>query len=152
MQHRAIIMELRNTGKLKGVKPCVVYLKRNMGNIYREGQADFVMTINKNMLNFQKLSFFLKKLKPNDDFSIDLRIIKEYTFVSRTFNNTLCLYDSNKRFIEIHYNKGIADTYITEDNVSRIIKVLEEMGIKEINIEKDVMGYEKPDTEGKGSN
>lgn len=152
MQRRRIIMELRNTGKLKGVKPCVIYLKRNMGNIYREGQADFVMTKNKNVLHFQKLSLFLRKLRPKEDFTIDLRIIKEYAFITKPFNNTLCLYDRNNRYIEIHYNKGISDTFTTEDNISRIIKELEEMGIKEINIEKDVMGDEEPDTEGKGSN
>jgi len=152
MQRRRIIMELRNTGKLKGVKPCIVYLKRNMGKIYNEGQADFVMSMNKTMLHFQKLSLFLRRLQPKEDFSIDLRIMEAYAFTVRSFNNTLTLFDRNKRFIEIHYHKGIADTFTTEDNIDRIIKVLEEMGIKQINFEKDVMGNEEPDTEGKGSN
>lgn len=152
MQRRRILMELRGAGKIKGVKPCIVFLKRNMGKMYNQGTADFVMSVNKYSLHFQKLSLFLRRLQPKDDFSIDLRIIKCYSFMVHSYNNTLTLYDANNRFLEINYHKGIADTFTTEDNINRIIKSLEEMGVKEINLAKDVIGNEEPDTEGEGTN
>ncbi len=152
MQRRRIIMELRNSGKLKGVKPCMIYLKNNMGKIYNEGHADFVMSIKDNTLYFQKLSSFLRQLKPKEDFSLDLRRFKEYAFFQHSFYNVLCLYDKDKRYIEINYNKGIADTFPTEDNVNRIIKVLEEKGIREIDLEKDVISDEESNAKGKEIN
>lgn len=153
MQRRRIVMDLRTSGLLKGVKPCVIYLKNNLGKIYNEGQADFVLTIKNNrFLNFQKLSFFLHRLKPKDDFTLDLNNFKEYSFFQHMYYNTLCIYDNHKRFIEIHYNKGVSDTYPTEDNMSRIIKILEEKGIKEIKLDEGTDDDEEFDTEGKGSN
>lgn len=137
MQRRRIVMELRNSGKLKGVKPCMIYLKNNLGKIYNEGQADFVMSLKNDRLYFQKITLILKRLKPKDDFSVDLKTINEYAVFEKMYYNTLCLYDINKRFIEIHYNKGIADTYPTEDNISRIIKVLQERGIKERKFDEE---------------
>lgn len=151
MQRRRIVMELRTSGKLKGGKPCMVYLKNNLGKIYNEGQADFVMTLKNDTLNFQRITFILKRLKPADDFSVNLKTIKEYALFNKTFYNILCLYDINNRFIEIHYNKGIPDTYPTEDNISRIIKVLEEKGIKEIYREGDESLNEEVNAEGKGT-
>ena len=43
-------------------------------------------------------------------------------------------------------------TFPTEDNMSRIIKILEEKGIKEINLDKGFDADEESNTEGKGSN
>ena len=37
--------------------------------------------------------------------------------------------------MEVCYNKGIPDTAPTEININRIIKVLEEKGIKQINLD-----------------
>ncbi len=153
MQRKAIVMNVRTSGLLKGVKPCVIFLKNNIGKIYNEGQSDFILTIKNNRyLNFQKLSFFLHRLKPKEDFTLDLNNFKEYSFVKHMYHNTLCIYDYKKRFIEIHYHKGIEDTFPTEDNMSRIIKILEEKGIKEINLDKGFDEDEESNTEGKGSN
>ncbi len=152
MQRREIIMNLRANGKLKGVKPCMIFLKNNLGKIYNEGQADFVMSIKGDILYFQKITFFLKRLKPADDFTLNLNIIKEYAFFKKSFSNTLCLYDKDKRFIEINYNKGIPDTFPTEDNINRIIKILEQKGIKEIYKEEDENLNEESDTAGEKSN
>lgn len=151
MQRRRIVMELRTGGKLKGGKPCMVYLKNNLGKIYNGGQADFVMTLKNDTLNFQRITFILKRLKPADDFSVNLKTIKEYALFNRTLYNVLCLYDINNRFIEINYNKGIPDTYPTEDNISRIIKVLEEKGIREIYKEGEDSSDEGADAEGEGT-
>lgn len=151
MQRRRIVMELRNSGKLKGVKPCMIYLKNNLGKIYNEGHADFVMSMKDNTLYFQRISSVLKQLKPKDDFSLDLRRFREYAFFQHSFYNVLCLYDKDKRYIEIHYNKGVPDTYPTEDNINRIIKTLEERGIREIHMEGEEVLDEESDAEGKGT-
>lgn len=151
MNRKQIIMDLRANGKLKGVKPCMVFLKNNLGQIYTEGQADFVMSIKGDTLYFQKITLFLKRLKPKDDFSVNLNNFKEYAFFQKALSNTLCLYDDKKRFLEINYNKGIPDTYMTEDNISRIIKIIEEKGIKEIYNEEENID-EKLDTKGEGTN
>lgn len=152
MQRRQIVMNLRTSGKLKGGKPCMVYFKSNLGKIYTEGRSDFVMSLSKDVLHFQKITTFLRRLKPSEDLSFPISRFKEYTFFRSTFYNTLCLYDAEKKYLEIHYNVGIADTFPTEDNISRIIKVLEEKGIKEIDLEKDVMKDEKPNSQGEGTN
>lgn len=152
MQRRQIIMNLRTSGHLKGVKPCMVFLKNNLGKIYNEGQADFVMSIKDDKLFFQKITFLFKKLKPKDDFELNLNNIVEYTLIERSLYNVLCLYDNKKRYIEINYHKGIADTFPTEDNICRIIKSLEGRGIKKINLEKDVLNNEQSDSATEKSN
>lgn len=153
MQRKEIIMDIRTSGYLKGLKPCYVFLRQNIGKIYNGTQADFIMSLKNKTLYFQKLSFFFKKLKPKDDFELNITKFKQYAIFNRTFENVLCLYDRNNNFIEIHYHKGIPDTYITEDNISRICKILDEEGIKQIynNDEEDELD-EGTDTEGKGTN
>ena len=149
MQRRTIIMNLRNYGKLKGVKPCFISMKNNLGKIYTEGQADFVMSIKNDKLYFQKLTFFLRRLKPADDFSLDIRTLRSYALFEKPYHNILYLYDVNKRFLEIHYFKGTPDMYPTEDNILRIIKVLEERGIKKWNPEEEI--DEEDDTKRSGT-
>lgn len=152
MQRKEIIMNIRSSGQLKGLKPCFVFLRQNIGKIYTGTQADFIMSLKNNTLYFQKLSFLFRKLKPKDDFELNIKMFKEYAILKRTLENILCLYDHKKNFIEIHYHKGIADTYITEDNIARICKVLDDAGIKEIYKEEIEDTNEESNTEGKGTN
>ena len=132
MKRIQIVHNLRVSGRLKGKKPAIVFLKRNQGQIYNKGVAYFVMTEKNNKLNFQRLTTFTKSLKPEDDFSIDLTDFKKYIFVKRSFYNILCLYNSKRQFIEINYDRGTPDTYPSEENIALIIDMLEKMGIKEI--------------------
>ena len=152
MQRKEIIMNVRSSGYLKGLKPCYVFLRQNIGKIYNGTQADFIMSLKNKVLYFQKISFFFKKLKPKDDFELNITKFKEYAIFEKTFENILCLYDRNNNFIEIHYHKGIPDTYITEDNISRMCKLFDEAGIKQIYKDEEVDVDEESDTEGKGSN
>ena len=137
MQRREIIMALRNEGKLKGLKPCYIYLKQNLGKIYNDGQSDFVMSLKGDILYFQKLTIILHRLKPKYDFELNLKRFVTYSIVEHRLSNCLYLYDKQGYFIEICYHKGIPDTAPTEININRIIKVLEEKGIKKINIYDD---------------
>ena len=43
MEKRELLLALRREGKLKGHKPCFVYLKHNLGKIYNEGSAKFII-------------------------------------------------------------------------------------------------------------
>ena len=132
MNRTQIIQNLRVSGRLKGKKPAVVFLKKNIGEIYNGGVAYFVMTEKNGKLNFQRLTFFTKSLKPELDFSIDLKDFTKYVYVKRKIYNILCLYNSKRQFIEINCESGIPDTFLSIRNVEEIIELLKEMGAKEI--------------------
>jgi hypothetical protein len=125
-------MELRVTRKLKGKKPCFIYMKKNKGQIYNEGQSDFVMTITDKYIHFQKLSFFLRKLQPEKDFKIERGIIKTYSVYQINIATTMLnLYTVDRKYLQIYFNVGIADTIETENNINEIIGLLEAQGVKE---------------------
>ena len=71
MGRKETIMEMRVNRLLKGKKPCYVYLRQNIGQIYEGGQSDFIMSITDNFIHFQKLSFFLRRYKPEKDLKVD---------------------------------------------------------------------------------
>ena len=150
MDRKGILLDLRNEGKLKGLKPCFINLRPNIGKIYNGGSGTFIMTIRDNTLYFQKLSFFLHRLQPKDDFSVNAKRFTEYKIDRRTALAVLYLYDSEGRFLQIIYQIGTRESFATEDNISRIIKELETtIGLKEAG---DNNGEEKPHNEGEGSN
>ena len=150
MDRKGILLELRNAGKLKGLKPCFVSLRQNMGKIYNGASGTFIMTIRDNTLHFQKLSFFLHRLVPGDDFSVNAKRFIEYGINKRTAVAILSLYDKDGRFLPIVYSIGTKETYATEDNISRILKELEEKnGLK---LEGENSGEESVESEGEGLN
>ena len=132
MNRKQIILENRTAGLLKGHRPSIVFLKQNGGKIYTEGTADFIMSISKENLQFQRLSFFTKRLLPQKDFSVSLSRFKSYNL--RQINlavKCLTLYTVEKFFIEIFFYVNTADTYESEMNIAAILKMLEERGVKE---------------------
>lgn len=140
MNIKEVIMRYRNTKRIKGIKPAYITLKRNGGKIYNSTAADFIMSIRDDVLYFQRLTF-LKNLKPNLDFEINLKNFQEYSLITlNSFTNCLYLYDKKNCYINIFYNKGLPETYLSEDNISRIIVDLEKMGIKEIKSEDEKNG------------
>ncbi len=132
MGRKETIMEMRVNRLLKGKKPCYVYLRQNIGQIYEGGQSDFIMSITNNFIHFQKLSFFLRRYKPEKDLKVDRKSIKSYTHYNMNIATmTLILYTYDKKYIQIFYNTGIADTAETENNILGIINMLKEQGVKE---------------------
>lgn len=126
------IMEMRVNRLLKGKKPCFIYMRQNKGEIYMGGQSDFIMTITDNFIHFQKLSFFLRKYQPKGDLKLDRKSIKYFTHYNMNIaTNTLILYTVDKKFIQVFYNCGVVDTIETENNISDIINLLKEQGVKE---------------------
>ena len=136
MNQKDLLISLRSSGVLKGIKPVAVKLNKNKGGIYLDGKADYVMTIKDNILYFQRLSVFLKKPLPNLDFSVNLNNFKEYSVLTiNSYVNCLYLYNKKNQYLEMYYLKGTRDTYFSEDNLFRMIKDFESLGIKEIKEE-----------------
>ena len=50
MQRKELVNTFRSQGKIKGGKPCVIYLKNNIGKIYNEGYGDFILSQKNNDL------------------------------------------------------------------------------------------------------
>ena len=130
MDRRAYLLNMRKAGLLKGQKPCFITLKINMGKIYNDGTADFIMSYRDGILYFQRMSFFFKSLKPKLDFELHAQRFVEYKFINRNFMNTLCLYDKDGCYLEIHYQKGTLQTASTEDNIQRIVDILKQNGLR----------------------
>ena len=108
------------------------------------------MTLRENTFYFQKLSFFLHRLVPNEDFSVNVKRFIEYKINKKTAIAVLYFYDKEGRFLPVMYQIGTPNTFSTEENISRILKELEEKyGLK---MEDEDYGKEEPDTEGEGSN
>lgn len=123
MEKRELLLALRREGKLKGHKPCFVYLKPNLGKIYNEGSAKFIMSLKDDKLYFQRLTLF-NGLRESDDFSLNAKRFKEYNLIDKTISMTLILYDINGLFIEINYKARRKDSFTTEDNIVRILDEL----------------------------
>lgn len=135
LNRKLIILENRTKGLLKGHRPAIVFLKKNQGKIYEGGAGDFIMSIGKDALHFQRLSMFTKKLVPEKDFMLPLHRIKSYHL--RTVNiitNCLTLYTTEKFYIEISYNTKTPDSYESEMNIQSILKILKERNIMEMKL------------------
>ena len=104
MNRKELVMQYRVTRQLKGHRPTVIYLKKNIGKIYEEGTADFIMSLGKEELFFQRLSTFKKRLLPQKDFELSLARIKSYHLRDiNPFTKCLTFYTAESFFIEIYY-------------------------------------------------
>ena len=137
MNQKELLISLRSKGILKGTKPVLVKLNKDKGGIYKDGKGDYVMTIKDNILHFQRLSIFLKKPMPNLDFSVNLKNFKEYSIITvNTFVNCLYLYNKKGQYLQMYYSKGLKETYFSEDNLFRMLKEMEKIGIKQMKEEE----------------
>lgn len=137
MDKKEFIQYLRINRIIKGNRPAFIYLKKNFGNIYNGKKSNFILSIRKNELIFQKVTFF-KGLKPQDDFILDLNNFLYHKVINyNILFNSLCLYDKGKNFIEIFFDINRKDSHETEINISDIIKKIIEFGIKELPSEED---------------
>ncbi len=150
MDRKGILLNLRNEGKLKGLKPSFVTLRTNAGKLYSGGSGTFIMTIRDNMLHFQKLSFLFHRLVPADDYSVNAKRFTEYKVIKKTGITLLYLYDVEGRYLPIFYQTGTSQTFSTEENIDKIIKELENNYGLRMEVEEN--GEEDSDSKGKGSN
>ena len=106
------------------------------------------MTLRDGVLYFQKLSFFIHRLVPSEDFSVNAKRFYEYKIDKRTGFSTWYLYDKEGRYLPVMYQTGTSETFSTEDNIGRMIKELgEKFGLK---VEDGSYGQEDVDSEGEG--
>ena len=153
MNRQEYLLEMRKNHTLKGRKPCFISLRFNSGKIYNEGYSEFILSFKDGILYFQKLSRFLKKLQPSRDFELKASRFIEYRFDERTFINTLYLYDSTGRYIDICYQVGNKENSSTMSNIQRIIdEMCDEYNLKPFKEEVYDEPEEGTDSEGKGSN
>lgn len=132
MDKKEFIQYLRNNRIIKGNRPSFVYLRKNFGNIYNGKRSNFILSIKDNILHFQKVTFF-KGLKPAEDFKLNVSDFINYRIIEyNILFKSLCLYDSNRNFIEIFYDTNRKDSPITEMNIEDIAKRLKEAGLNEI--------------------
>ncbi len=135
MNRKQLVMQYRTTRKIKGHRPAIIFLKKNIGQIYNEGSADFMMSIGKEDLYFQRLSTFTKKLIPEKDFQLHLNRVKTYHLRQiNPMTQCLTLYTAEKFFLEIFFYCNLPDGYETEANIESTIKMLEERGVKEVKL------------------
>ena len=145
MDKKEFIQRLRANRIIKGNRPTYIYLRKNVGNIYRGKRSDFILSINKNELYFQKITFF-KGLKPKDDFILNIKDFIHFKII--TYNilfSSLCLYDKDRNFIEINYDTRRKDSYETEVNMNDIVKRLVDAGITELVYESEDQNEESND-------
>ena len=151
MDRQAYLLEMRKNHTLKGRKPCFVVLRYNLGKIYNDGYAKFILSFKDGILYFQKMSRFLNKLKPKDDFSLSATRFIEYRVEDKTFFKILYLYDSTGRYLEVCFQSGTKETSSTETNIQRIIDEMCE-SYKLEPFKEEEFNEEGTDSEGEGSN
>ncbi len=131
MNRKAIILKYRTSRMIKGHKPAIIFLSRCVDKIYDGGQADFIMSLGKEYLYFQRLSFLTKKLLPKKDFKLAIDCISSYMVVQKNIvTNVLTFYTKERNFIQINYFLGTPDTCESEENIKSIIKELNARGIR----------------------
>ena len=132
MDKKEFIQMLRANRIIKGNRPAYIFLRKNFGNIYNGKKSDYILSINKNELYFQKITFF-KGLNPKSDFVLKVNNFIRYKIINyNMLFNSLCLYDKNGNFIEINYETSRKDSYETEVNMNDIVKRLKEAGLTEL--------------------
>ena len=137
MDKKEFIQTLRSNRIIKGNRPAYVYLRKNFGNIYKGRKSDFILSIRKNELHFQKVTLF-KGLRPKDDFTLNINDFVHFKFIAyNILFNSLCLYDKDRNFIEIHYDTKRKDSYETEVNMDDIVKRLAEAGLTPLKDSED---------------
>ena len=137
MTKKEFIQYLRVNRIIKGNRPAYITLKKNFGNIYKGKKSDFIMSITKKQLIFQKVTIF-KGLKPELDFALNISDLKHFNITSyQGVFNTLCLYDSERNFLEIHFDGISQESRENTINIDDIIKRLAEAGVTELPDEEE---------------
>ena len=136
MDKKQRLFEMRKSNKLKGLKPCFIFLKNNVGKMYNGGRANFIMSYNKETLYFQKLTFF-NNLSEKEDFEINAKRFINYQMFDFGITKMLTLVDKNGMFIQVFYKVRRKSSITTEDNIERILAELKKLGIKEVDLDAE---------------
>lgn len=136
MNRRSFLLEMRQSGQLKGDKPCFVVLKySDESRIYR---GEYIFSQRNDNLYFQKINRLFEMLRPKDDFTVKVNSFIGFKFEYSSRRNSFILFKENGDILKLDYMVGLKETFSTEENMERIAKVLTEKGLK--RIEGDING------------
>ena len=136
MERRELLLKMRKEHTLKGLKPAFVSLRINQGKIYSGPFGSFIMSLRDNVIYFQKISTFLKRLQPKYDFQIKATRFKSYLVITKSYYKCLYLYDEEGRYLEISYLYGTKNTASSDENIFRMIDELKNT-INLVEVEDD---------------
>lgn len=130
LDRRSILLEMRKSSQLKGVKPCFVLVKYKTEE--RTYSGEYILSMNKTVLYFQKISKFFSLLHPKDDFQMDITKYCAYKFLHLRGRSNFTLYKEDGETFSIDYMTGTRETFATEDNMVRIAKELKALGLQDM--------------------
>ena len=130
MDRRSILLEMRKSGQLKGVKPCFVMVKHKMNNQAYSGE--YILSIKDQTIFFQKISKIFHLLHPSDDFSINVKDYVAYKFLHQVGKSSFTLFQKDGKTIKVDYMTGTREAFSTMDNMERIAKELKALGLQDM--------------------
>ncbi len=141
MTRQELLLSMRKNHTLKGLKPAFVTLRMNAGKIYSGPFGNFILSLRDNVLYFQKVSTFLKRLQKKSDFQMKANRFNRFQILNKNYYKILYLYDPDGKYLEISYMYGTKEFASTEDNIYRIIEELKKtINLKELDLNE---GYEE---------
>ena len=134
MDRKSFLLEMRKAGQLKGQKPCFVMVKYRLDKFYH---GEYIMSIKEDVLHFQKINRLFQMLRPQDDFILKINEYDFYKFETKRARASLILYKSNSDIFTLDYMIGTKETFATEDNMERIAKCFDALGLHRMEVRKD---------------
>ena len=131
MDRKSFLLEMRKAHQLKGQKPCFVMVKYKSDKFYH---GEHIMSIKEDILHFQKINRLFQMLRPDSDFSIKITDYDYYKFETKRAMASLVLYKSNSDTFTIDYMIGTKETFATEDNMERIAKCFDALGLHKMEV------------------
>lgn len=141
MTRQELLLSMRKSHTLKGLKPAFVTLRMNAGKIYSGPFGNFILSLRDNILYFQKISTFLRRLQKKYDFEINAKRFNRFQIINKNYFKVLYLYDSEGCYLEITYMYGNREFASTEENIYRITEELKKtIDLKEVDFNE---GFEE---------
>ena len=134
MDRKSFLLEMRKAGQLKGQKPCFVMVKYRLDRFYH---GEYIMSIKEDTLYFQKINRLFQMLRPQDDFILKINEYDFYKFETKRARASLILYKSNSDIFTLDYMIGTKETFATEDNMERIAKCFDALGLQRVEVRKN---------------
>lgn len=134
MDRRSFLLEMRKAHQLKGLKPCYVIVKYK-GDKYYHGE--YIMSIEENTLFFQKINRIFQILRPEGDFSLNIKDYDFYKLDTKRVRATLSLFKKSGEVFSIDYMIGTRESFSTEDNMERITKCFDSLGLHRMEVKEN---------------
>ena len=131
MDRKGFLLEMRKAAQLKGSKPCFVIVRYKKDKYYH---GEYIMSIKENTLYFQKINRLFQMLRPEGDFSLVITEYDFYKFETKRARATMLLYKEDGEIFSTDYMIGTRETFSTEDNMERIAKCFDALGLHRMEV------------------